>query len=62
MLEAMLMLVLYCTAQEKPRAHGERTTHQRATAAKLMLLPQYMGSLITLKGKPVTIWSMKMPK
>lgn len=37
-------------------------THHRATPAKLMLLPQYMGSDMTLKGNPVTMWSMRMPK
>ena len=36
--------------------------HHSATPTKHMLLPQYMGSLITLKGKPVTISSIRMPK
>ena len=37
-------------------------THHSAVAAKHMVLPTYMGSRRTLKGKPSTLWSMRIPK
>ena len=50
----------YVSTRHTTRAGDE--TDQSAVAAKDMVLPTYMGSRRTLKGKPSTRWSMRMPK
>lgn len=58
--------VKHCSEFVSWSDHAPRTvlrlTHHKATPAKLMLLPQYIGSEMTLNGNPVTMWSMRMPK
>lgn len=36
--------------------------YHKAVPRKLMVDPEYMGELVTLKGNPVTISSLRMPK
>lgn len=54
--------IQYPTKTSNVRSRPAGFPKYNAVPRKLIVLPQYIGDPVTLKGKPVTMWSIKMPK
>ncbi|KAH6605676.1 hypothetical protein Trco_004829 [Trichoderma cornu-damae] len=54
--------ITYTTSTPSVRATPAGLPKTSAVPKKFIVEPQYIGADVTLKGKPVTISSMRMPK